>query len=101
MSESIFGRGGARARRAGASGAVRAFALLLVLVASACAGPSSNVDAGQALMDLGDAVNQLRQDNAVLQSQIDSLRAVVARQDTIIARLANATGVPLPPPAMP
>jgi hypothetical protein len=72
--------------------------LLLVLGLAACGGPTSNVDAGQALLDLGDAVNQLRSDNAVLQAQIDSLRQVVARQDTIIARLANATGVPLPPP---
>ena len=80
----------ARARRALLLGALSS--------AAACGGPASNVDAGQALLDLGDAVNQLRQDNAVLQAQIDSLRGVVARQDTIIARLANAAGMPLPSP---
>lgn len=74
----------------------RAVLLALVAGAGACAGPTSNVDAGQALLDLGDAVNQLRSDDAVLQAQIDSLREVVARQDTIIARLANAAGMPLP-----
>jgi hypothetical protein len=31
-----------------------------------------------------------------MQAQIDSLRAVVARQDSAIARLSNLGGIPVP-----
>jgi hypothetical protein len=77
----------------------------LALVASgvgalSCAAPApaSNADAGQAFMELSDAINQLRQDNALLQAQVDSLRDVVARQDTLIRRLAATAGVAVPQP---
>ncbi|HEX5076945.1 MAG TPA: hypothetical protein VFW03_27295 [Gemmatimonadaceae bacterium] len=45
------------------------------------------------IIQLGDGLNDLRQDNAALQQQVDSLRLVVARQDTIIRQLANLAGV--------
>ena len=43
----------------------------------------------------GDGLNDLRQDNAALQQQVDSLRVVVAKQDTVIRQLANLAGMPL------
>lgn len=49
--------------------------------------PSADTGVAEAIIELGDAVNALRQDNALLQAQIDSLRAQVARQDSLIARL--------------
>ena len=69
----------------------------LVLAPAACtvAGPSAaDISTGQMLVELGDALNGIRQDNAILQAQIDSLRTEVARQDTLLTRLANLAGVP-------
>lgn len=48
-------------------------------------------------MQVGTEMSALRQDYAVLQNQVDSLRGVVARQDTLLAHLAAAANVPLPP----
>lgn len=53
------------------------------------------------MMDLGNAMGQLRDDNALLQAQIDSLREVVAYQDSIVRQLAALSNVPMrpaPPP---
>ena len=77
--------------------------LVLAAAVAAAAGcgvamdPTENVTTGEAILGLSDAVAGLREEDAMLQAQLDSLRGVVARQDTIIARLAAATGVPLPP----
>lgn len=70
--------------------------LLLLGLASCNAGPSPDVSTGQALIELGDALNAVREENALLQEQIDSLRTVVARQDTLLRRLAASAGVPAP-----
>ena len=56
----------------------------------------ANATLGQSVVELGDAISALRQDNAVIQEQLDSLRLEVARQDTVIRQLANLAGVPLP-----
>jgi len=45
------------------------------------------------IIQLGDGLNDARQDYAALQQQVDSLRVVVARQDTVIRQLANLAGV--------
>ncbi len=57
--------------------------------------PSTNseLNSGQAVMDLGMLVGQLREENAMLQGQIDSLRSAVAYQDTIVRQLAAGAGV--------
>ena len=47
------------------------------------------------IIQLGDGLNDLRQDNAALQQQVDSLRAVVAKQDSVIRQIANLSGFPL------
>ncbi len=54
-------------------------------------------------MDLGTSVMQLREDNALLQAQIDSLRGAVAYQDTILRQLATQANVPMraPGPTVP
>lgn len=82
------------------SGAGLAAVALLALAASACdvaMDPTENVTTGEAILGLSDALMGLREEDAMLQAQLDSLRAVVARQDSTIARLAAMTGVPLPP----
>ena len=73
-----------------------AILLAAVSVASCTASPA-DVNTAQQLTDIADAMNALRQDNAILQDQIDSLRTVAARQDTIITRLAAQAGIPIPP----
>ena len=47
------------------------------------------------IIQLGDGMNELRQENALIQQQVDSLILVVAKQDTVIRQLANLAGVPL------
>jgi hypothetical protein len=83
----------------------KALTLAALLAAVSLAGtagcvrlPSNdNISQGQLLLELSDALGELRGQDAMLQEQVDSLRAVVARQDTLLARLANATGVPVSP----
>lgn len=69
---------------------------MVACAAAACARPDTGapVHTGQALIELSDAINDVRQESAVLQEQIDSLRLVVARQDTLVMRLAAIAGVP-------
>lgn len=69
--------------------------LAAALLAGGCsAGSSPQMNVGEALVELGDALNGVREENAFLQQQLDSLRTVVARQDTVIRRLTVAAGVP-------
>jgi prefoldin subunit 5 len=46
------------------------------------------------LQDMSDAVNQIGMQVAELQGTLDSLRMIVAKQDTAVYRMANVTGVP-------
>ena len=71
--------------------------LALALLLSACRDPRAEANIAQAMTDVGTEINSMQQDYALLQSQVDSLRLVVARQDTIITRLANLANLPLPP----
>lgn len=78
---------------------LRARRLLLVALAlSAGAGcyqdPEQAIAQEQMLTDLGDALNQVSLQTAELTAQVDSLKAVIAKQDTAIYRMANVTGVP-------
>lgn len=66
-------------------------------LAVACVDTTAQQNTAQALVDLGDEVNAMRQDNAALQQQVDSLATVVARQDTLLRQLAGVAGVPVPP----
>ena len=50
-------------------------------------------------MDLESAVLQLREDHALLQAEIDSLRGVASYQDTIIRQLAALSNVSMRPPS--
>jgi hypothetical protein len=59
--------------------------------------PSQEAASGQLMMDMVDSYNQLRDQSAGMQDQLDSLREVVYQQDTVIRKLAAAAGVPVPP----
>ncbi len=76
----------------------RTFALVaapVVLALAACRDPRAEANIAQAMTEVGTEIGSMQQDYAVLQQQVDSLRAVVARQDTIISRLASMAGLPL------
>jgi septal ring factor EnvC (AmiA/AmiB activator) len=71
--------------------------ILLALAVAAVAGcvqsPASAARQAQQFNDIGDQLNELRTENATLENVVDSLRTVIAKHDTTMARLANATGV--------
>ncbi|HEX4933397.1 MAG TPA: hypothetical protein VFV33_09475 [Gemmatimonadaceae bacterium] len=70
--------------------------LALALLAG-CAPPSKqDIESAQAIAQLGDAYNDVRLTQQELQDQIDSLKTVAIRQDSVIRALANLAGVPLP-----
>jgi len=72
-----------------------AVTLLLALPCAGCPASRADVAMSEQIIQLGDGLNDLRQDTAALQQQVDSLRAIVAKQDTVIRQLANLAGVPL------
>ena len=72
-----------------------ACALALMLACAACPASRADVAMSEQIIQLGDGLNDLRQDNAALQQQVDSLRAVVAKQDSVIRQIANLSGFPL------
>ena len=55
--------------------------------------PKSEVLRQQQMVEVGDAINDLRVSVSTMAGTLDSLRIVVAKQDTTIARLANVAGV--------
>jgi hypothetical protein len=70
----------------------------LLLGAASCANPRTEANVAQAVMDMGTQVEHMQVDLQAAMSTVDSLRAVVAYQDTLIERLATLTRVPWPPP---
>lgn len=76
--------------------------ILVVALASlaACGGPLTSGDTtlAETLIDMTDALVAVREETALLQVQVDSLREQVARQDTVLRRLASMAGMPLPGP---
>jgi hypothetical protein len=75
--------------------AIRRLALLALAVApSSCvSSPKAEAARQQQMLELGDALNDLRIATATLTATVDSLRTVIAKQDTTLARVANVTGV--------
>lgn len=71
--------------------------VVAVLALSSCRDPRAEANIAQAMTDVGTQLNAMQQDYAILQSQVDSLRTVVARQDTILGRLASMAGLPISP----
>jgi hypothetical protein len=64
-----------------------------MLLVGSCRDPRAEANIAEAMIQVGTEMSALRQDYAALQNQVDSLRGVVARQDTLITRLAN---MPIP-----
>jgi len=73
------------------------FVLFICALLASCRDPRAEANIAEAMIQVGTEMSALRQDMAGLQNQVDSLRSVVARQDTMISRLAAAANVPVPP----
>lgn len=69
--------------------------ILATILVSSCRDPRAEANIAEAMVQVGTEMSAMRQDYAVLQNQVDSLRMVVARQDTLLARLAALANVPL------
>lgn len=67
---------------------------------AACGGALTTGDTtlAETLIDMSDALVAVREETALLQAQVDSLREQMARQDTVLRRLASAAGMPLSGP---
>ena len=84
--------------------------LLLQTIATAgffitsCSGslpnPTNDISSAEAILELGNALSQLREDNANLQAQIDSLRESMVYQDSIIRQLAVLSNITMRPPTV-
>lgn len=65
-----------------------------IIALSACVNPRAEANVAQALNDAANEIAGLKNDLAVVQTQLDSLRGVVAKQDTVIGRLAEVNHIP-------
>jgi hypothetical protein len=64
------------------------------LAAAGCRSPQADTYILEQLRQMADELNASRQQAADLQTQLDSIRLIVARQDTLLTRLAGMAGVP-------
>jgi septal ring factor EnvC (AmiA/AmiB activator) len=68
-------------------------AVICAVIAGCVQSPATAARQAQQFNDIGDQLNELRTENATLENIVDSLRTVIAKHDTTMSRLANATGV--------
>ena len=74
-----------------------AIPIALALAVTSCLPSKQDVDTAQTLIQIEDAINDIRQTQSILQDSIDSLRLEVVKRDTVIKQLANLAGVQIPP----
>ena len=70
--------------------------VVVCVLLAGCASPRAQANIAEAIVQLTTDVSGVKQDQLDMQSTIDSLRMVVARQDTLVRRLATLAGVPVP-----
>jgi hypothetical protein len=63
-------------------------------LSAGCRSPQQDAYLIEQLRQMADELNASRQQTADIQNELDSLRVVVARQDTLLTRLAGMAGVP-------
>ena len=72
---------------------LRAALVATALTLAGCRSPQSDAYLIEQIRQMGDELNASRQQASDLQAQIDSLRGVVARQDTLLTRIAGMAGI--------
>ena len=70
--------------------------LVIAFVSLSCRDPRAEANVAQAMMEVGSTLAEVNQNIGELHNTLDSLRTVVAKQDTVIRQLANLAGMPLP-----
>lgn len=68
-------------------------AALAVAVAS-CANPRTEANVAMALNDAANEISGLKNEVAQLQTDMDSLRVIVMKQDSLINRIAAVNNIP-------
>jgi septal ring factor EnvC (AmiA/AmiB activator) len=61
---------------------------------ASCTNPRAEANMAQALNDAANEIGGLKSDIAQIQTDLDSLRSVVAKQDSVINRIAAANNIP-------
>ncbi len=74
----------------------RRWALALLVFVAGCRSPAADAAIAEQLAQVSDAIVAMQDQLAMNSATVDSLVQVVARQDTLIKRLAATSGVPLP-----
>ncbi|MEP6990220.1 MAG: hypothetical protein ABJA80_04750 [bacterium] len=75
----------------------RVASAVAIVALSGCRNPAADANMAEQMRQVGDELNATRQDAAAMHDQLDSLRIVVARQDTLLRQLAGMANVPVPP----
>jgi hypothetical protein len=68
-------------------------ALLLLATASCISSPDTEAKRAEQMIQLSDALNEVRTTAADLNQTLDSIKVVLGKQDSTIAKLASAAGV--------
>ena len=73
----------------------RCTAVMTLVAIAACGGPVTTGDTtlAETMIGMSDALAGVQEETALLQAQVDSLREQVARQDTVLRRLAAMAGM--------
>ena len=66
----------------------------VALSAAGCTNPRTEAAMVQELNDAATEIGAMKSDIGQLQNDVDSLKLVVAKQDTVISRLVEVTHVP-------
>jgi len=74
----------------------RRWALALLVLAAGCRSPAADAAIAEQLAQMSDAIVAMQDQIAMNSVTVDSLVLVVARQDTLIKRMAAVSGVPVP-----
>lgn len=74
-----------------------ALSAILILSSGCLPATERDFETAQTIIEISDAVNEIRQLSYELQDRVDSLVTVVARRDSVIRQLANLAGVTVPP----
>ena len=78
------------------TGVRRRWAVGLLVLVCGCRSPQADVAIAEQFTQVSDALVSMRDQMVVMSGTVDSLVQVVARQDTIIKRIAAVNGVPVP-----
>ena len=69
-----------------------------MIAMAGCTNAKIQADLMAEINSAADELNAQRQDMAVMQEQVDSLKIAIAKQDTLVRKLANLAGLPVPTP---